>query len=279
MKKITLMLFALVLTSHLMAQDFEGGDEFGPFRDDEKIEKVLLKQLDVISTAQTSANEQDQTLGFVADLLPTFQVQILSTPSRAVFQMTLGKKKAPLQFTLDNVGNFSVYSADLNGDGLPDYVIETVKGGDDTNTVQDEEADGPQGIGLVLLLSDHKSYKAYEIPGTDYLSWGFLKLKPGPDTQFLHHAQIRKSPFPDKPGKLCLFQLYQLLNIHGASVSLDTTDDPRFPKFVCRDLGTLRKNHKETKLLTPDDKKKLLGEHLVQIVQIPVKKISKKHKR
>lgn len=275
MKTLGLMLIALMLVSNLTAQDYGGGDEFGPFRDDEKIEKVSLKPMDIISTAQTSPHEQDQKLGFLADPQAT-AFQVTTSPSQAVFQMIRGKKKPVLQFSVDNVGYFSIYSADLNGDNLPDYVIEVYKNEDETSAQEEED---PRGQSVLLLLSNHKSYKAYQIPGANFLSWGFVKLKSGADTQFLCHAQIRKNPFKETPERACLFHLYQLLNIHGAAAELDTTTDPRFPKFVCQDLGTLRKNHKETKLLTADEKKKILAEHPVQIVQIPVKALSKKHRQ
>jgi hypothetical protein len=250
---------------------------FGPFRDDEKIEKVKLTELKNLGTTQDEKNGLVRKLGQADESKAPFWVIRQNSEANknapCTIQFFREKRKKPLKLVLEGQNFTGAFTADLNGDGKPDYILSLAQ------PREAEEGSGEEGSFLasrmesfILVLSGKKNYRAYWVKDTDLALWDFMKLAPGADSQVIHTTDFAEPREPKSGQTRVIFHLYQLLSIKGDTVGVDNSLDKRFPKIVAQDMGARHKNHMETKLLTDGRKKELLAKYPPQIIELKFKK-------
>lgn len=146
------------------------------------------------------------------------------------------------------LGCTSAYRADLNGDGIIDYVMITSSGGN-----------GLAGVmyWVTLLLSSPSGYAK-----VDALSWG---VAPADFVTIGGRAYLVNTSFvsgygePGKDGRGHNYWVCNLLRIDGQTLVLDNAADRRFPKWV---LYTLKPNRRDTDQLTPEQRERLWRQYL-----------------
>lgn len=149
--------------------------------------------------------------------------------------------------TNDTSGDvLNVWSADLNKDSKPDFVVYF----------------GSTGCGLAaegtthtFLLSSGTQYVA-----TNFYSFYFgmedvVKFKKGGPCYFIYNDVIGNSDEKTRDGRDHNFWVYQLYRFEGSKMVLANEDDSRFPKWV---WYTFKENHRETDQLTKEQKQRLL---------------------
>lgn len=276
MKK-TYLLSALVALCALRAWAFYGGisENFGPFRDDEKVVRVVLKDLDMLESSQ-SETTQTQKMGLKEDAqAPTWLIRNDSKDPKnnsTLFQLVRNKKKKNLKFELTGKVFQNISVADLNGDGLPDYFFTFFNQSQKVAEVEDENQDGitSDRDSFVVLLSSKKTYRAFLVENAHFPEWGVYKMGTSAETVFLHTVDFREAHLstPSETQNQMIFHLYQLLSVRGSELVVDNGLESRFPKFVAQDLAATHKNHKETKLLTDARKKELLNLYKPKITEL-----------
>lgn len=269
-----ILFYGTALSGARAGMDFEN---FGPFSDEEKVPLISLNPVTPLSVSSVD-NQDLQILGQTGDHPVTlFKIETTrnaqGAAERTVIQwVRKGKKLKPMSLILDKISLGAAVSADLNGDGIPDYVFPTFQSTQIDNHSEDQDYSAGAGL-LVLLSSGPKVWKAYFIPHTPLDPQAFLNLKNDGRSWILQTAFLRDTgAVPKVKGDDLSFYLYQLLVVDKEGLRLDTVTDPRFPKFVCQASESLRKNHKETKLLTDEQKKKLLADHPVMITPMAFQK-------
>jgi hypothetical protein len=238
--------------------------DFGPFKDDEKTTQVAVKTLDQLESSQADAM-QTQKLGIKEDpQAPAWKVaEDTQDPKNhsTLFQLLRNPKKKPLQFEVRGKDLVDFFTADLNGDGVPDYILtfrgESQGAGEEEEEGQDQMT--PNKDSFIVLLSSKKTYRAFLVEKAHLPEWGIYQLGPQAQTALLATGDFKDPKTDLPPDTRVIFHLYQLLSVKGSELVLDNSLDSRFPKFVAQDEGATHKNHKETKLLTDSRKKELLS--------------------
>jgi len=147
----------------------------------------------------------------------------------------------PLSGVASPAAGSSVYTADLNADGVPDYVLFTYSGGCGL---------AAQMTWGTFLLSSPAGYKS-----TCLLSYD---MKPTDCVDIDGRAHWVRSSFisgeEGKDGRRHNYWVYNLLGFaEGALVSANDRDR-RFPKWVLYSFGP---NHRETDQLTDEQRRRL----------------------
>jgi hypothetical protein len=151
------------------------------------------------------------------------------------------------------------YAADLNGDGMSDYILMIHTG-----------AVGAIGGGLsdvVFVLSG----------GGQYRIWMVTSLYPGPH-DFLDISGSGRFHFlltdivgpvdqiRGKDGRYHNYWVYNLLAVEGPTLKLANSSIAGFPKWV---MWTFRPNHDETDQLTAEEKLRLYNPEQICIISTP----------
>ena len=156
-----------------------------------------------------------------------------------------------------------VYSTDLNGDGINDYIVALGTGGND---FFGEYAQ------LVIFLSKKTSYKIYVLEDSFFDVDDFVNLKNDGKIEIVVSTIIRdagvKNENPDIDQD---FILYNLFLIDGDQIRLANEIDHRFPGFFSYIYPPPGIDHKETKLLNSEQKKDLILKYTPGILSIPGK--------
>lgn len=278
MKKTFFLIFLLIFTALQAWALYDGWtDDFGPFRDDEKIARVALRVLDTLESSQTDTT-QVQKRGLKDDTqAPVWLIQTDSKDPKnlsTLFQIMRNKSKKPLRFEVPGKNFTDIYTADLNGDGLPDYLLTlnnpSIGGADDEGDSQDGYSS--KNLSFIVLLSVKKTYRIYLVEKARMPDTGVCKIGPQLATCLLHTTDFTEPKLSLPAETHVVFHLYQLLSVNGAELHIDNGLDLRFPKFVAQDMGASHKNHKETKLLTDSRKKELINLYQPVITELHFKK-------
>jgi len=265
MKKTTLIPALIALTALQAWAYYDAGTgDFGPYRDDEKTEQVQVKSLDALETSTTDTI-QTQKLGIQGDpQAPTWKVVTdTKDPKNISTRLQLVRKgmRTPLQFQVACKLLVDLLAADLNGDGLPDYLLTfraQPNGSEDVD--EGERSDlNPKNDSFIVLLSDRLTYRAFQVANAYLPGWGVYRLGSPAQTALLASFDFKEAHLDLPSGTRVIFHLYQLISVKGSELALDNGLDGRFPKFVVQDESGTHKNHHETKLLTDERKKELLG--------------------
>ena len=138
-----------------------------------------------------------------------------------------------------------VYAADLNGDGITDFVVRIWSGGSAPDVV-------------TFLFSDGKRYQAESLDVDPLGPLEIARLPKGKaqgPAYFVRTECIMADGDQTKDGKGHRFLVYQLYRVDGAKLVRANGDVPGFPRWEGWDIGP---DHKATDLLTPEQQKRLL---------------------
>lgn len=252
-------------------------DDYGPYRDNEKPAQTLVKPLDQLESTNTDTI-LTQKLGFKDDpQAPTWKVVTNSMDrknSSILFQLVRNHIKKPLRFLVTGKILVNIMASDLNGDGLPDYLLtfwvpkQTTEDGEES-----ERPDmNPKNDSFIVLLSVKKTYRAYWVENAYVPNWGIYRLRSPAQTVLLASCDFPGTHLSLPPETRVIFHLYQLIAVKGSRIALENDLDRRFPMFVAQDESSTHKNHKETKLLSDDRKKESLKLYKPVITEIHFKR-------
>ncbi len=163
----------------------------------------------------------------------------------------LGKRGLPLLATPETNDmpsfNHRVYTADLNRDGIQDFIV---------NIWSDGCGLAAAGSTTTFLLSDGDKYKAESFYSFEFGPEDIVTLKSNGPCYFIHNELIGNGNEKTKDGRSHNFWVYQLYRIDRANFIKANIDHPQFPKWV---WYTFKENHRETDQLTSEQKTRLLG--------------------
>jgi hypothetical protein len=149
------------------------------------------------------------------------------------------------------------YSADLNGDGVLDYILTIHHG-----TV------GAIGGGLqdvVFVLSAGDRYAVSMVTSLYVGPDDFLDVSGRFHFLYTDVFGVREQ-VRGKDGQHHSYWIYSLLGVEGGTVRLNNSAMPGFPKWI---FWTFRANHDETDQFTPEQKAKLFDPEQICIVSTP----------
>lgn len=263
---LSLLLLAAPLKAGVMS-------DFGPFPDSETVPRVALASCPLVRSASEGTKTVDE---FAMPAEPDRPVLTITTEQpgseRADSRLRLdfGGKSISYETTLPGAEGFEqVYTADLNQDRIPDFVLPFVR-----PRAADRGSDDPSGDrgSLLFILSGKERYRFTRVDDARFDEEGFLSILNDGAVQWVHTALIARHParLKSKNGK-GYFYLHRLYYVRGDRLVEVDGMDARFPKFVLYVPGTARKNHKETKLLTADQKKEILASRPVTLLELEVK--------
>jgi len=231
-----------------------GYTAYGPFAKGETPQKVAIRtcvELEKKTHEQTgNATDVWRYAKSETSIAPFVKLRRIKNNAGDTCEITVNDKdEKPLcaLATDDMPGDyFTVFTADLNQDGEPDFMVNIQCMGCGL------AADGST---TTFLLSEKGKYTA-----TQFYSYGFrpediVRLKPNGPCYFIHNDLIGNGAEKTKDGRKHNFWVYQLYRFNGKKMVEANKDDARFPKWV---WYTDKENHQETDQLTADQKTRLL---------------------
>jgi hypothetical protein len=237
-----------------------GPPDFGPFPASETVGTVPLAPCTLLRSTRTDTRTVEE-FALPGEPEKPFLTVTTDNPTpekwTSVLRMDFGRKVPSYEGTLEGVSWFAnVLTADLNGDARPDFVIPHV--------LQKQGTDGEDDLGapeaVLLALSGKERYRFVLARDVEFDEEGFVSLLNDGTVQWVHTRLLSKHPARSKyPERQVLFYLHRLFYVRGDQLTAGEGMDARFPKFVLYTPGTNRKNHKETRLLTADQKTALLA--------------------
>ena len=126
------------------------------------------------------------------------------------------------------------YTADLNSDNSPDYVILTYSGGCGL---------AAEKTWITFLLSSRTGYRSTSVVCYDAETADFVAIK---GWAYLVHTSFVYGPV-SKDGRQHNYWVYNLLSFSGTELVLANDRDRRFPKWVWYSFS---ENHRDTDQLT-----------------------------
>jgi hypothetical protein len=219
-------------------------DDYSPFSANEHPASANV----VTWTALTHNEVLGKSLHFEFAESPTAypQVTVDWDNDPDVCQVQLRLKDGTVIFTTkvdSSMGGTEVYSADLNGDKVPDYIIATDTG---TNGL------GPNSC-ITFLLSTPKGYIVQSLIGnsTDPATDFFDFKKDGHPT-LLYTVLVEGEK--GKDGKVHNYWVHNLIGFDGGNLISANVQDKRFPCWI---LYTFKPNHQPESQLTPEQRTRL----------------------
>lgn len=141
---------------------------------------------------------------------------------------------------------FDVFTADLNRDGTPDFVVNINSSG---SGLAGERST------TTFLLSEKGRYRATNFSSFDFGPEDIVRFKPDDSCHFIQTELVYGGDEKTKDGRPHNFWVYRLYRFSGTQMIPADGDDARFPKWV---WYTFTDNHEETDLLTTEQKKRLM---------------------
>ena len=224
----------------------------GPFSGGEFPQNVPIHNYLVTKQERVSGQrERDAVFLWYAESEQTkAPVVVEERDSETGSQITiLDRNDSPLSMPVPNTqwGNpVEVFAADLNLDGEPDFIVTFSTRGCGL---------AAEGTTNLFLLSGKGRYEATALYSFDFGPEDLVRLKPDGPCYFIHNDLVRSQDETTKDGRGHSFWVYRLYRFSGGNLVEANQDDARFPKWV---WYSFRDNHKETDLLTPEQKKRLL---------------------
>jgi len=233
--------------------------DFGPFPDSETVSRVPLKPCTMLRSTRVETRTVEE-FAMPEEAETPFLTVTVDNPIpgkwTSTLRMDFGKRLPSYEGVIEGASWFmEVLTADLNGDGKPDYVIPYV-----LNREEVPQEDVPGDLECVLFaLSGPKVHRFTNVTGIRFDEDGFISLLNDGAVQWVHTLFLAKHPARSKfADRKVYFYLHRLFYVRGDQLTAVEGMDARFPRFVLYSPGTSRKNHKETKLLTAEQKKALL---------------------
>lgn len=229
----------------------------GPFADREAPTKVPLRKCVALKQKAEPGQGADQSVirlyaetqegSSVTVRLRRMDEQAVAKP----WEITvIDKNGAPLSEPATNDMSsyrFDVFTADLNRDGMPDFVVNINSSGS-----------GLAGAGstTTFLLSEKGRYKSANFYSFCFGPEDIVRFKPGGPCYFIQSDLVRSGEEKNKDDRYRNFWVYRLHRFSGGQAVEANGDDARFPKWV---WYTFKDNHAETDQLTAEQKKRLMG--------------------
>jgi hypothetical protein len=139
-----------------------------------------------------------------------------------------------------------VFSAELNQDGLPDFIVNVWSGGTGLAL---------SGTEVTFLLSSKEGYQAASFYLFDFGKGDLVQFRAGGPVYLIRNDLLGSDGEKTLDGRTHNFWVYQLYRIDGTRFVPADADQPGFPKWV---WFTNRTNHEETTQLTSEQKDRLL---------------------
>jgi len=158
-----------------------------------------------------------------------------------------GKNLLPVPITNSmTTSQVEVYSYDLNGDGLPDFIVNVWSGGCGL------AADGSE---VTFLLSEKGGYRATSFYLYDFGKQDLVRFKSHGPVYFVFNDLIGSGSEKTRDGREHNFWVFNLHRIDGSQFIAADADQPGFPKWIWfKNQAT----HEETTQLSQDQKNRLL---------------------
>ncbi len=164
----------------------------------------------------------------------------------------------PLRVSSNTVAP-SGHSADLNRDGVIDYILESFVGA--------VGAIGGGAADVIFVISDARvAYRIFMIPSLYPSTNDFVDLLGNGSFTFVQTEFVTTEPLRGKDGLSHNYWLYRLLKLEGSTLEANDTLHAGFPKWI---LYTFRPNHTATDQLTDAQKRQLLGSKRPCLVSTP----------
>ncbi len=233
--------------------------DFGPFPDSEAVSRVPLKPCTMLRSTRVDTRTVEEFAMPGEGETPFLTVTVdQPVPGKwtSTLKMDFGRKFPSYEGVIEGASWFmEILTADLNGDGKPDYVIPYV-----LNREEVPQEDVPGDLECVLFaLSGPKVHRFTNVTGIRFDEDGFISLLNDGAVQWVHTLFLAKHPARSKfADRKVYFYLHRLFYVRGDQLTVVEGMDARFPRFVLYTPGASRRNHKETKLLTAEQKKALL---------------------
>jgi len=262
-KKGIYFLWVLALAGTAAAYD----EDFGPYKDGEAVHPFAATVLEM-GRHGTDGTQTFAAFG-VKDDPRGLTVMASGTGSDGTGYQTVltvenakGRKLfTSLPVKLSNI-NPTAFAADLNGDGKTDFVLCF------SNYSEEDVKSGESFI----LLSKRKGFDGLQVNST----WdknAFVDLKGDGKCELVCQTEIQDhGGAAQNPLNKFYVLLFRVLGFQGNELVPMDPLDARYPKFVARFYSAERKNHKETQLLTADQKKALLGKYPLSVSKLEAKK-------
>ena len=142
---------------------------------------------------------------------------------------------------------FSVLSADLNGDGKPDYILQHESGGCGLAAAIST---------LVFFVSEGDRYAGRTMDTFSFGPEDIVRLKKDGPCYFIQSDLRDNGREKTKDGRDHSFWVYELHRFDRNGMAKANADDARFPKWV---WYTRKDGHRETDQLTAAQKKRLMA--------------------
>lgn len=240
----------IILLALIAGNALAYNENHGPFPDDAEIEKVKLTQL---SRKTVSTNETANTQ-FVFSIPeqqgPQVSVELKENVWFTEILIAGETVMNPEAFSPNpTTYGMTAYTADLNKDQRPDFIVYSFSGGNGL-------ASG--SCNVAFLLSSEKTYTLSTVTTLFPDESDFVVINKKP--YFIHTALLGVNPCND--GKNHNFWIYNLLTFDKDKVRAANRAHIAFPKTIWYSFDP---NHSETVMITDSQKTELQKKALTQI--------------
>jgi len=248
----SILVKVLLLSAGVSTYGYPEG--YGPFEKEELPDKALMRECVLLSPSEQK-ERHSAVMSFAESLNLATPVVVLRRTgteySYRAWSVTVnGNDGKPLSAatTNDSPSDFiTVYTADLNQDGQPDFVVNIYWCGCGLNAT---------GSTITFLLSSNGSYVGSSFWNYDFGPEDIVRFKPKGPCYYISNDFFWAEGDETRDGRRHNFWVYQLYRFSGCQMIKADKENNRFPKWV---WYSFKDNHSETDLLTPDQKKRLLG--------------------
>lgn len=264
MKTPLILLFSLSLSIPPCAAEWEPYNRYhGPFEKNEQPKVFPIHQYDVLGPQATKSKGRPREEVFGRkDKKAMPRLRLTRDPLKPFLFVSVVSPRQDVILGPEAIsrygGNPKVWGADLNKDGKEDYVVRVWLGG--CGTIYTFSCN------IAFILSTNSGYKATTVQtlwsGTEY----FVDLKGDGRCQFIHTWFVQGWPERSRDGRFHNYWVYNLLEIKGSRLVLTDTLDRRFQKWI---WYTHKPNHKDTTLLTGEQKERLWEPYAKSIFWTP----------
>jgi hypothetical protein len=240
---VLLLLASGVVSSHVFAYP----EKYGPFESRQEPALFLLHECQPIESPATLAKSSPKT--YVVNRSASVRLN-LGVATNQTYYVTItdaaGKWLGGQQELTESVDIVrpEVYTADLNKDGQPDFVVWIGHGGCGL---------AAENSLMVLALSSGAGYKIVTQETMFASERDFIDVRRDGSCQFISTSFLHSEK--GKDGKPHNYRAYELYEIKGTEIRKANHLLPGFPKLV---WYSFRENHKETDQLTNEQKALLL---------------------
>ncbi len=259
-----ILLFTLSLSIRPCAAEWEPYNRHhGPFEENEQPKVFPIHQYDVLSPQEPKGEGRPCKEVFGRKDGRTIpRIHLTRDPDKPLLFVGVVGPRQEVIFGPEAIsrhgGNPQIWGGDLNGDGQEDFIVRVWLGGCGTIYTF--------GGNIAFILSTNSGYRATTVQtlwsGTEY----FVDLKGDGRCQFIHTSFVQGWPERSRDGKFHNYWVYNVLEIAGSRLLLTEKLDRRFPKWI---WYTHKPNHKDTTLLTSEQKERLWKSHAQGIFWTP----------